>query len=163
MIKIMQNITAAALLVVANSSLILADAEAAEQTAIRGLMQQWLRAYNAKDIDGLLSLYSDKIYFANNGNRIKQGPAAVRQHFSPQFTANTETTINFSEEIVAVSETLAHIGGKYRVNIPQADGDTAYAYGRVLLIFEKEDDQWKLIVDFDNTASDISAGDFDHD
>lgn len=163
MIKIIQNITATALLVVANSSLILANTEAAEQTAIRSLMQQWLTAYNAKDMDGLLSLYSDKIYFANNGNSVKQGLSAVRQHFAPQFTANTETTINFSEEIVTVGETLAHIGGKYRVNIPQADGDTAHAYGRVLLIFEQENGQWKLVVDFDNTASDISASDFDHD
>ncbi len=163
MIKFMQNIAGAALLVLANSSLILATTEAAEQTAVRSLMKQWLTAYNTKDINRLLSLYSDKIYFANNGNSVKQGPAAVRHHFAPQFHATPKTTIDFSEEVVTVGKTLAHIGGKYRVNIPQAGGETAYAYGRVLLIFEKENGQWKLIVDFDNTASDISASDFDQD
>jgi len=137
-----------------------ANGDAGEQSAIRGLMQQWLTAYNSKDIDSLLSLYSDKIYFANNGNSVKKGIAAIRQNFAAQFKASPKTTIDFVEEIVTVGEALAHIAGKYRVNIPQADGNTAHAYGRVLLIFEKEKAQWKLVVDFDNTATDIAAADF---
>jgi len=132
----------------------------AEETAVRGQMQHWLDAYNSKDIDALLSLYSDKIYFANNGNSLKLGIEEIRRNFAPQFTDNPNTSIDFSEEYLTVGATLAHIAGKYRVSIPQDAGQTLYAYGRVLLIFEKENGQWKLIVDFDNSGNDIAATDF---
>jgi len=133
-----------------------------EETAIRGKMQQWLAAYNSKDIDALLSLYSDKIYFANNSSSLKLGTEAIRRNFAPQFASSARTSIDFSEELITIGETLAHIGGKYRVNIPQDDGNILNAYGRVLLIFEKENDEWKLIVDIDNTGNDITAADFEN-
>ncbi len=150
----------AAMMLLATAGSAFAMSASAEETAIRGQMQQWLTAYNSKDIDALLSLYSDKIYFANNGSNLKQGAEAIRRNFASQFIANTNTSIDFLEEYLTVGETLAHIAGKYRVNIPKGDGQILRAYGRVLLIFEKENGQWKLIVDFDNTASDISANDF---
>ncbi len=155
-----QNLAVAAMLLLASAGSAFATPANAEENALRGKMQQWLSAYNSKDIDALLSLYSDKIYFANNGGDLKLGTEAIRRNFAPQFSNNANVTIDFSEELITIGETLAHIGGKYRVNIPQDDGEIQRAYGRVLLIFENENGQWKLIVDFDNIGNDISAADF---
>lgn len=137
-----------------------ASSTGVNETAIRGLMQQWLTAYNSKDIDGLMALYSDDIYYANNGNSLTRSKEAIRRNYAPQFKNAPTVTIDFIEEITNASPSLGHIAGKYRVNIPQADGTTAHAYGRVLLIFRKENDQWKLIVDFDNSGPDIAATNF---
>lgn len=132
-----------------------------QENIIRGLMNSWLTAYNAKDIDALMSLYSDKIYYANNGSTLERDMQAIRQNYSSQFNSGSKATIDFSEELITVGENLAHIAGKYRINIPQTDGSKQHAYGRVLLIFEKQHAQWKLVVDFDNTGSDIATGQFD--
>jgi uncharacterized protein (TIGR02246 family) len=140
---------------------VLAKANTSEETIIRGIMRQWLVAYNSKDIDALMSLYSDTIYYANKGNSLIQSKEAIRRNYEPQFKAAPNVTIDFTEETVKAGTTLAHIAGKYRVNIPQADSKVTHAYGRVLLIFEKEDGHWKLIVDFDNTANDITAVNFE--
>ncbi|WP_262694206.1 YybH family protein [Kordiimonas aquimaris] len=131
-----------------------------QEEVVRGLMSSWLAAYNTKDIDALMSLYSDKIYYANNGNNLVRDTQTIRQNYSHQFDSGSKTTIDFAEELITVGEKLAHIAGKYRVNIPQADGSKQNAYGRVLLIFEKQDEQWKLIVDFDNTGRDAALGPF---
>lgn len=130
------------------------------EDSIRGLMNSWLAAYNAKDIEALMSLYSEKIYYANNGNKLVRDTQTIRQNYTTQFKSGINTTIDFSEELITTGKTLAHIAGKYRVNIPQADGGQQHAYGRVLLIFEKQNTQWKLIVDFDNTGTDIATGSF---
>ena len=138
-----------------------ANVDEGGEIAVRGMMHQWLAAYNSKDIDALMLLYSDNIYYANNGNSLTQSKEAIRRNYEPQFKAAPNVTIDFTEELIKASATLAHIAGKYRVNIPHADSTLTHAYGRVLLIFEKQDGQWKLIVDFDNTANDITAADFE--
>lgn len=130
------------------------------QQEIRAAMQHWLTAYNSKNIDALMSLYSDKIYYANNGSDLQRSVAAIRTNYAQQFKNAPNVTIDFSEELIAAGNDLAHIAGKYRVNIPQQDGKTSHAFGRVLLIFEQQDQQWKLVVDFDNVASDIDDATF---
>lgn len=129
----------------------------AAKDEIRGAMQHWLSAYNSKNIDALMSLYSDKIYYANNGNGLQRSVAAIRANYVQQFKNAPNVTIDFSEELVATGNDIAHIAGKYRVNIPATDGGVSHAFGRVLLIFERQDQQWKLVVDFDNTAPDIDG------
>lgn len=126
----------------------------------RALMQNWLDAFNNKDIDALMSIYSNKIYYANNGNSLERSVQSIRENYAAGFKAAPEVTIDFSEELVSTGEKLAHIAGKYRVNIPAADGSTQHRYGRVLLIFEKQGDAWKMVVDFDNQGSDLSAATF---
>lgn len=127
---------------------------------IRALMQGWLNAFNSKDIDALISIYSDKIYYANNGNALARSVTDIRNNYAASFKAAPNVTIDFSEELVNTGEKLAHIAGKYRVNIPAEDGTIQHLYGRVLLIFEKQNHEWKMVVDFDNQGSDLSDATF---
>lgn len=138
-----------------------AIAERGEVPVVRVLMQRWLDAFNSKDIDALMALYSEKIYYANNGNSLERNLDTMRASYMAGFKAAPYVTINFSEELINTGETLAHIAGKYRINIPASDGSVNHVYGRVLLIFEKEGDDWKMIVDFDNKATDISPDIFE--
>ncbi len=144
---------AAILFVIAGS----VQSSASDEDTVRGLMKNWLDAYNTKNIEALMSLYSDQIYYANNGSDLERSTASIRQSYAAQFKAATGITIDFSEELINVGPKLAHIAGKYRVNIPQKDGTSNHTYGRVLLIFEKQSEGWKLIVDFDNNGSDLGA------
>lgn len=136
------------------------SAAAVDEDAIRGRMQAWLEAFNSKDADALARLYSDKIYYANNGNTLALNTAAIIENYRAQFLASPDVTIDFAEELVAAGPRFGHIAGKYRVNIPQKDDTVAHAFGRVLLIFEKTDGEWLLVVDFDNQGSDLNAQTF---
>ena len=133
---------------------------ASEEDAIRRKMQEWLNAFNTKDAGRLTALYSDQIYYANNGNRLVRDTKTIIDNYRTQFASAPGVTIDFSEELVAAGPRFAHISGKYRVNVPSETGGIQHAYGRVLLIFEKLGDDWLLVVDFDNQGSDLSAQTF---
>ncbi len=129
---------------------------------IRNMMQRWLAAYNNRDIDELISLYDPNIYYANNGSDLERDLGDLKRGYEERFKSPTKTKISFKEEIVNAEANIGYIAGKYRVAIVPVDGSVTYAYGRVLLIFERLNEQsdWKLTVDFDNTSSDISSVDF---
>lgn len=133
---------------------------ASEEDAIRGKMQAWLDAFNTKDAERLAALYSDQIYYANNGNKLVRDTKSIIDNYRTQFASAPKVTIDFSEELVAAGPRFAHISGKYRVNVPNETGGIQNAYGRVLLIFEKIESDWLLVVDFDNQGSDLSAQTF---
>ena len=133
---------------------------ASDDDAIRDRMQAWLSAFNAKDADQLAALYSDKVYYANNGNKLALNASDIIENYRAQFTVAPDVTIDFREELVAAGPRFGHIAGRYRVNIPQQDGSTQRAFGRVLLIFERTNNKWLLVVDFDNQGSDLNAQSF---
>ena len=135
-------------------------ASASVEDAIRGKMQEWLDAFNTKDAERLAALYSDQIYYANNGNKLVRDTKSIIDNYRAQFVNTPNVTIDFSEELVAAGPRFAHISGKYRVNMPNQTGGVHHAYGRVLLIFEKLKGDWLLVVDFDNQGSDLSAQTF---
>ena len=139
---------------------VMAKANDTNDNTVRALMQVWVDAFNTKDIEALMSIYSDEIYYANNGSPLERSIESIRENYAAGFKAAPNVTIDFREELVNTGETLAHIAGKYRVNIPAADGSTQHRYGRVLLIFEKQDGAWKMVVDFDNQGSDLSDATF---
>jgi ketosteroid isomerase-like protein len=137
-----------------------------DETIIRSLMQAWLKAYNSKDIDALFRLYSPRIYYANNGNKLQTSVDAIKDNYQRQFIAAPDTRIEFLEELVSINGDIGYITGKYQVVVPQSDDETKYFYGRVLLIFERNAnhsdgvDGWQLVVDFDNQGQDITKQDF---
>lgn len=136
------------------------SAQSSEEDALRGMMQSWLAAFNAKDAAALESLYADRIYYANNGNKLARSVSDIINGYRQQFAAAPNLTIDFSEELVSAGPRYGHIAGKYRVNVPTDDGVVSRAFGRVLLIFEKQNDDWKLVVDFDNQGSDLGPDNF---
>ncbi|UTW54088.1 nuclear transport factor 2 family protein [Kordiimonas sp. SCSIO 12610] len=133
---------------------------------IRNLMNAWLTAYNSKDIDALMRLYSDKIYYANNGSNLQRNKSSIGENYQQQFSAAPNTRIDFKEELVSVNSGVGYIAGKYKVIIPADDAATRYFFGRVLLIFEQNPnhsvgmDGWELVVDFDNQGADVSLDKF---
>lgn len=133
---------------------------ASDEDAVRDRMQAWLGAFNAKDADQLATLYSDKVYYANNGSKLALNARDIIENYRAQFTVAPDVTIDFKEELVAAGPRFGHIAGQYRVNIPQEDGSLQQAFGRVLLVFERINNKWLLVVDFDNQGSDLNAQSF---
>ena len=128
-----------------------------DEDAIRAKMQIWITAFNNKDADGMKPVYSDNIYYANNGSPLARNLDSIIATYRTQFAVAPLVTIDFSEELVATGPRFGHIAGKYRITVPNAEGQTKQFFGRVLLIFEKQDGDWKMVVDFDNQGSDLSA------
>jgi ketosteroid isomerase-like protein len=142
------------------------EASTMDKDIIRGLMDAWLKAYNSKNIDALMSLYSSQIYYANNGSNLTRRLEGIEENYKRQFKASPCTRIEFKEELVTVSGDTGYIAGKYQVAVPQSGAATNYFHGRVLLIFQRSTnhsdgiDGWQLIVDFDNQGQDVSKQDF---
>ncbi len=131
-----------------------------DEDAIRAKMQTWVTAFNNKDADAMRSVYSDNIYYANNGSSLARNLDSIIATYRTQFAVAPLVTIDFSEELLDTGSRFGHIAGKYRITVPNADGEAKQFFGRVLLIFEKQDGDWKMVVDFDNQGSDLSDATF---
>ena len=132
------------------------EAASNDPDQIRDMMARWLDAYNNRRVEDLLALYSDDIYYANNGSELISGLDAVSSHWKQQLSADTGVQIEFREELVRVRGLSGYIAGKYKVFNPDKQREKPLGFGRVLLIFERADcrSDWKLVVDFDNTGAD---------
>ena len=131
-----------------------------DEGGVRAAMQAWLAAYNAGDIEALIALYDEDIFYANNGSTAIRDITGIQKGFGPALTSHN-TNVDFREEQLIVGGEHGYIIGLYQITGTEPENKNLEVYGRVMLVFRKDDEgAWKLIVDFDNTTPDATASVF---
>jgi uncharacterized protein (TIGR02246 family) len=129
----------------------------AEKAALRERPSQFAKALNEKDVDRMLSFYTDDAeLLPPNAPRIK-GREAVRAYLaelaeSPARDWKSETT-NLE---VARNGKLAYSVGTYEVTLVGAEGKEVTYRGKWVVIRKKIDGTWKAAIDiwnFDEPAA----------
>ncbi len=127
-----------------------ADAAADEQ-AIRAINPAWFKAYNARDVDGIVALYADDAVLNAPGIPVARGSAAIREVFVKDVAAATAAGITFNPGASPEFGVSGDLGWEWNTfTITDTAGATLDA-GKYVTVYGRKDGKWHIIRDIWNS------------
>jgi len=123
---------------------------AADEQAIRAINPAWFKAYNAHDVEGVVSLYADDAMVNVPGSPPSRGKAAIRQGYTKEmadFAAAGLTQTSGPGEF-RVSGDLGYEANTFTVT--DKAGKTVDK-GKYVSVFARKDGKWVIIQDIWNS------------
>jgi uncharacterized protein (TIGR02246 family) len=130
----------------------------AEQAAIRNMAIEWVDAANAKDVEGMVSGYTDDASLLPPNAPIATGKEAIRKVWSelaerPGLSESTQVT---KVEVSRMGD-LAYSFGTYESTSNNPEGNPVTERGKWVAVYKKQPDgTWKAVLDiwnFDQSAA----------
>jgi uncharacterized protein (TIGR02246 family) len=133
------------------------DAGADEQ-AIRGQVDHWLKLVKAKDAAGIAALYAEDGAVMPPNGPIGKGHAAIQQTWASMMgTPGFDLTFVPEQIILSSSGDMALDRGTYKLAI--APNDTAQTdTGKYVVVWRKIGSEWKAAADIFNSDLPASGG-----
>lgn len=128
----------------------------ASVAAVRTVLDQWMAAFNAHDVDALMALYDEEATYAPHGGPRKTDLPTIRESFVADFAISPR--VFFEEEVAIAEASLGYITGRFTLQgkHPESQSDIQQA-GRVVVVFRKSPEgSWKLLFDMDNRPPDVA-------
>ena len=121
------------------------DTSDVDAQVLRGMVDQWLDAFNAGDAGSLSSLYMDDAVGIGPDQPNNVGREAMQRGFDENFEQFTHSETAPVEEVQVFGD-VAFIRGTWRnLSTPKAGGDAEEFSGKWLWICERQPDgQWKI-------------------
>jgi ketosteroid isomerase-like protein len=133
-----------------------ADAEAADVAAVKAQFDEFVRLYNAGDIDRIVStFYADHAVQMPPDEPVRKGKEAIRLGYAKTRELNEERIDSSVVETVRVSGDIAFVWGTdVGVTIPKSGGEPAPYRLKWLTVLERSraDGAWKWICEIWNDA-----------
>ena len=132
------------------------NAQADFETEIAAEGGKWAKYYEQADLEGLMTLYVDDAIVALHGQPALFGITAIREYFSTRI-GKAESVFELDYELRETHGDIAYIISKYWLKA--TDNETGVVYkdaGRSLLVYKKQDGQWKIAADIDQTTPDVT-------
>jgi len=125
------------------------DPRKAAEAAINSTSDEFARATEAKDLDKVMSYYTDDAVLFAPSSPAAVGKDAVRKAWQG-FLAGPPSKIDVGETIVdvAASGDLAFERGSFTITTTDAKGKTTAATGKLVDVWKKQaDGSWKMAAD----------------
>ena len=125
------------------------------ETEIAAEGGKWAKYYEQADLEGLMTLYVDDAIVALHGQPALFGITAIREYFSTRI-GKAESVFELDYELRETHGNIAYIISKYWLKA--TDNETGVVYkdaGRSLLVYKKQDGQWKIAADIDQATPDV--------
>ena len=125
------------------------------ETEIAAEGGKWAEYYEQADLEGLMTLYVDDAIVALHGQPALFGITAIREYFSTRI-GKAESVFELDYELRETHGDIAYIVSKYWLKA--TDNETGVVYkdaGRSLLVYKKQDGQWKIAADIDQATPDV--------
>lgn len=125
------------------------------ETEIAAEGGKWAKYYEQADLEGLMTLYIDDAIVALHGQPALFGITAIREYFSTRI-GKAESVFELDYELRETHGDIAYIISKYWLKA--TDNETGVVYkdaGRSLLVYKKQDGQWKIAADIDQATPDV--------
>jgi ketosteroid isomerase-like protein len=124
----------------------------ADSASIRSEADAWFKAIAAKDLEKTLSFYASDAQYLSAGRPAATTAEArrklwVEDYATPGFSSDEVTT----QIEVARSKELAYQRGTYVSTVQNEQGQLTKSTGKFVVVWKKQGDQWKAIIDMDNT------------
>ena len=129
------------------------------EQALRDLDAQWSNAASAKDVDKVVSFYSDDAIVLPANAPIATIKAAIRNLWSGLLTS-PGVNMNWKTTKVEVSKSgdMAYASGTYELTMNDPSGKPVNDRGKYLVVWEKQTDgKWKCGADIWNSDLPASA------
>ncbi len=132
----------------------------AEAAAIREAIDvEWLKAAQAKDVEGWLSFYTDDALMLPPNTPIATGKEAIRALLS-ELVANPGFAINLQTTQVEVSRAgdLAYSLNTYELTLNDPEGKPVTERGKGVFGWKKQPDgTWKVVIDIWNSDGPVAS------
>ena len=126
------------------------------ETEIAAEGGKWAHYYEQADLDGLMTLYVEDAIVALHGQPALFGIDTIRDYFA-QRIGKAEATFELDYELRETHGELAYIISKYWLKATdKATGALYKEAGRSLLVYKKQDGQWKIAADIDQSTPDVT-------
>jgi len=138
------------------SALLTPGAWAAFETEIAAEGGKWANYYEQEDLEGLMTLYVDDAIVALHGQPALFGIDAIKNYFSTRI-GKAESVFELDYELRETHGEIAYIISKNWLKA--TDKETGEVYkdaGRSLLVYKKQDGQWKIAADIDQATPDVT-------
>jgi uncharacterized protein (TIGR02246 family) len=117
---------------------------------IRDDQEQWLKDFESKDLNRIISHYSDDAIIVDKGGPAVTGRDAARNIYR-ESAADASSSLSFAPSRIEVSKSgdLAYVVGSYRSveTVPETQ-KTAKDSGTYVSIYKKQaDGSWKVVAD----------------
>lgn len=124
----------------------------AEEQAIRDIVAGWNQAVADGDVEAITALYAEDGYIAPPGADRAQGPEAVAAVWTGLLSLpELELNIESAEIEVARAGDLAYENGTYTMSFAAGE-DRVEDHGKYLVVWQKQDGEWKVVADLFNTS-----------
>jgi uncharacterized protein (TIGR02246 family) len=128
------------------------DTRKADEAAIRTASSDWNKAFQAKDLDKVMSYYTDDaIYFVDNGAMVKTKDT-IRAAWEPVLKT-PGPGLSFATDYVEVARSgdLAYEYGTYDNATEARKGKVTHEKGKYVVVWKKQaDGSWKAAIDIGN-------------
>ncbi len=123
------------------------DTRAAAEAAIRALDAEWSKAATARNLDAVVSYYSDDAHVLAPNAPLAATKESIRAGWAPLMSPDLTVSWTPTKIEVAHSGDLAYLTGTYKIDMkPAAD------VGKILEVWKKQPDgQWKCVADAFNS------------
>jgi uncharacterized protein (TIGR02246 family) len=114
--------------------------------AAQSLLEKWVSAINAYDLQGVTSLYAtDALFFGTSSQTLFRKQEEIEKYFAQAFTSLRPLTASIGAYTVTeIAESVLAISGFDHWSVTQA-GKTVIANGRLSFVITKIGDAWKII------------------
>ena len=129
-----------------------ADREADERT-IRNLDADWSKAATAKDIDKVMSFYSDDATIFVPNEPMATGKPSIRVEWTKLFSSPA-FALSFAPSRVDISKSgdMAYEYGTYSMTVNDPQGKPVNDRGKYVVVWKKQSDgNWKAVADIINS------------
>jgi uncharacterized protein (TIGR02246 family) len=109
------------------------------------VLDKWIQAFNASDIDGIVSLYaSDALFIGTGSKEVGTNPEYFRNYFQSLKRDMPRGAKLESYSILELSSTLILVSGMDTVSGTK-DGVVFYRSGRTSFVITKRDEKWQIV------------------
>ena len=120
------------------------DTSAEDRAAIEAMVEPYVAAYNAKDIESVLAFYDDQVVTMPANAPAGVGIGSVRANLETLFEQG-DVEIAISPVELIVSGDIAVGRGNYTLKVTPEDGDAVEENGKYLSLWSKlPDGSWKI-------------------
>jgi len=122
------------------------DAEAALESAIQKLVQEWSVRCNSKRLDDLVELYSSDAIVLRPNVAPAHGSSAIRQLLNTALESGLgEVELDCAD--IGVVGDIACLTGRSKMLVPVAAGRRHEETGKYLMVARREQGEWKIVAD----------------
>jgi ketosteroid isomerase-like protein len=122
-----------------------------DESAIRKADVEWSQAVEAKDLNKTVSFYADDASVYAPNAPIVTGKDNIRQAWSHMFDSpGFHLKFAPTKVEVAKSADLAYDAGTFEENVNGSDGTPITVHGKYVVVWKKQNGQWKAVADIFN-------------
>ncbi len=123
-----------------------APAAAGPREEAMAVLERWVQAFGASDVDAITKLYAPDALFMGTGSRtVVTEPAGVRQYFEQALLTQRPRSARVLESTaMVVSDTVVVVNG-LDVTYATRDGNTIENPGRFTFVVARRPEGWRIV------------------